>query len=304
MSTGEIYIYNTSNDYARFDTLRLEDGKFYYGGVIDEVTPYTIVFPNALEQVIFIGPGEEIEYEAVSNDLNNYIVKGSDENKQMNAFRASVANGSYSDIQAAARSFISEQSETVVSLYIFQHYFLNNSQTTYKELLEVLELLRENHADDSEFKRFEAKVKSMKVINVGDVFLDLKMPLEENKTKNLWSSDNVSQTMFLCWATWLPSSYDLMTRVRQFSRECPKDKMRFVAFSIDGEYSRWKSMTNQDSINSIEHYCDTRAFSSPLVRKLGLTDLPTYYIINKEKKVVAKGSDVDALVKDLDKYTK
>ena len=87
MQAGELYIYNLSDDHARLDTLTIQEGKFLYRGEADEVTPYMLVFPNGMEQVIFAGPGHDLTYEATANDLKNYVVNGSDENTLMNQFR-------------------------------------------------------------------------------------------------------------------------------------------------------------------------------------------------------------------------
>ena len=87
MQAGELYIYNQNGDHARLDTLTVQEGRFRYKGETDEVTPYILVFPNGVEQVIFAGPNEDLEYEATANDLRNYVVNGNEENKLMNKFR-------------------------------------------------------------------------------------------------------------------------------------------------------------------------------------------------------------------------
>lgn len=303
MSEGEVYIYNTSFDNARFDTLRLDGGKFYYGGTSDYPTPYIIVFPNAYEQVVFIGPGEEIEYEAVSNDLNNYRVSGSDENKQMNEFRSTISNASYSDIQAAARRFINDNPQSAVSLYLCEQYFLKNPQTSYTELLDILDILRPRHTSNNYFLALDAKAKALKTLSEGDAFPDIKMPDKDNRQVRLWSKSTSPYTMFLCWATWIPTSYELLSVVRQQSRQVSKSQMRFVAFSIDNEYERWSNMVRYDSISPIEHYCDTRAFSSPVIHELGTTNIPTYFILDSKHRVVAKGNESTQLTDDIKKYT-
>lgn len=301
MEVGEIYIYNQSVDNARFDTLRIENGAFYYGGNAEEPTPYIIVFPNALEQVVFMGPGEEIEYEAVSNDLNNYRTKGSEENKLMNEFRAECQNESYSSIQAKARTFISNHPNSVVSLYILDRYFVQNAQTTYKELNEVLETLRPSFAQNTYFMSLEGKVKAMKELNVGDTFPELKLKNKKGKA-DLWKgSKSCPHTVFLCWATWLSNSYDVMSKIRQTSSDYNENSLRIVAFSLDGEYDRWDNMTRFDSVSSIEHYIDTRTFDSPVFKQLGVGSLPTYYIIDKNHKIVEKGTDPSKMQSDIKK---
>lgn len=299
MESGEIYIYNTSDDYARFDTLRIESGKFHYGGVVSETTPYIILFPNALEQVVFIGPGEEIEYEAVSSALNSYQVSGNEANKLMNQFRSTIQNASYSDIQAKARRFISEHAESVVSLYLFEHYFVQNAQTTYKELTEVLEMLRPVYNDNPYFMTLEAQVKAVKGIVVGDKFPDVKLKDHTGKTVNFWTSSDSRHTLFLCWASWVSTSYEFMSKLRMAANENPKSKLRIVAFSIDNEFDRWRNMTRFDSLTTIEHYCDTRAFDSKAFKQVGVNDIPTYYIIDNKRKVVAKGTEASQLMQDL-----
>ena len=305
MQGGEIYIYNTSVDNARFDTLRIdEEGKFYYGGSTEEVTPYIIVFPNALEQVVFIGPGEEIEYNAVSNDLNNYTSNGSEDNKLMNTFRQSISKNSYSDRQAKARKFINDNPKSPVSLYIFDTYFVQNAQTTYKELTDVQKMLTPFHKNSTYFMALEGRVKIMNELNVGDNFPNVKLANKNNVTSPIWSGASSNYTTVLCWATWITSSYEVLAKVREIARENPKNKMRVVAFSIDNEFERWSNMTQFDSISTIEHYIDTRAFSSKLVDQIGINTLPTYFIMDSNHKIIAKGSETKALDEDVKKLLK
>lgn len=303
MEAGDIYIYNLSVDDARFDTLRLEAGNFYYGGNVEEITPYLIVFPNALEQVVFIGPGEEITYEAVSNDLNKYRVNGMKENDLMSEFREETQNASYSSIQAAARKYLTDNQESVVALYLFDRYFVQNSQTTYKELEDILAILRPSHEDDTYFMSLEGKVKRMKALNQGDEFPNIKMRGRGSITGNVWPS-NSDYTLFVCWATWIPSSYELLAKVRLLERGTPKSKLRIIAYSIDNEYGRWENMVKYDSINGIEHYNDARAFAAPVIEQTGIGRIPTYYLLKSDHKILAKGSELNQLNTDIDKYIK
>ena len=61
MKGGELYIYNLTDEYARLDTINVADGQFEYSGeTTKDVVPYMLVFPNAVEQVIFVAAGQEI----------------------------------------------------------------------------------------------------------------------------------------------------------------------------------------------------------------------------------------------------
>lgn len=303
MQNGELYIYNSSLENARFDTVMVKDGKFYYGGTADEPTPYYIIYPNALEQTVFLGPGEEISYEAVSNDLNNYVTSGSKENKLLTQFRQSIKNASYSDIQAKARKFISEEAKSNVALYLFEHYFVQNGQTSYDELVRVMNMLKPVHSENSYFTYLSAKVKSMKTVGIDDVFPEIAMKTKGDKSVKLWSGKNSSNyTLFLVWSTWIPTSYEIIAKVRQAEKDYPKSKLRLVAYSIDNEYDRWYNMTRYDSLTNIEHYCDTRAFDAPGINATRTSIIPTYYLMDSSHKVIAKGSEPNGLVEDIAKF--
>lgn len=303
MQSGEIYIYNSSIDGARFDTLKVEDGQFHYGGNVEETTPYILVFPNALEQVIFCGPGEEIEYEAVSSNLNSYVASGSEDNKLMNNLRSSLQNNSYSDRQMKIRQFITDNPKSIVSLYLFDRYFVQNAQTSYKELLDVRAILSPHHKDNTYFMQLSGYVNIMKELNVGDKFPDLTLTDRYKKTAKLWKSSS-DFTAFVCWASWINSSYELLYKMRDKSNLFSKSKMRVVALSLDNEFERWNNMVSYDSISPVEHYCDTRSFDSPILRKIGVNDVPTYFIIDKNHKIVAKGTKGNDLEEDIDKFGK
>ena len=87
MQAGELYVYNLEGRDAKFDTLTIQEGRFLYKGQVTTTTPFILLFPNGVEQVIFVSPGADLAYEATANDLKNYVVNGTDENKLMNKFR-------------------------------------------------------------------------------------------------------------------------------------------------------------------------------------------------------------------------
>lgn len=300
MESGEIYIYNNSVEEQYYDTLRVENGKFFYSKAVDEVTPFIIVYPNAIEQVVFIGPGDEIEYKVASNSLNNYEIKGSDENKLMNSFREEILNAGATAVQAKAKKYISENTQSPVALYLFDNYFVQNTQTTYKEMMEILEVLRADNEDNTYFLRLEKEAKSMKTIGVGDSFPNIKLK-GKNTTSQVWDS-NSTLTVFLCWTVWMPTSYEFIAKIRQTESRYPKRDVRLVAYSVDNEYDRWYSMTRYDSIRSIEHFNDTKAFDSPVLKQLGVSKIPTYFIMNSDHRVISKGDNAQTLEAEIKKF--
>lgn len=265
---GEIYIYNTSYTGARFDTIKVEAGQFVYGGSVDEVTPYILLFPNALEQVIFVGPGDVIEYTASVTNLNNYTAEGNKDNDLMAQFRKQIEGLSDHDAAAAARQFIQSYPQSAVSAYLDDIYMRKGK----KQLTELP---------------------------------DLTLVPNDKKAVKLWSKDESQYTLTTFWATWMMSSYDFMNRLRYVRGQHPDPKqLRIVAVSLDIERFRWQDETRRDSTNHIEHYCDGKAWESEVVTKAGVSDVPSYYITDSKHKILYRGTSVDALLNDIDKVLK
>ena len=94
MKGGYLYLYNLTEGNSSIDTLLVKDGKFSYEGTADGIEPFILVFPNAVEQVIFAEGGKTIDYKASLNGLKYYKVEGTETNELMSEFRAKTADES------------------------------------------------------------------------------------------------------------------------------------------------------------------------------------------------------------------
>jgi hypothetical protein len=76
LKESELLIYNTASGHETVDTVAVKNGEFTYRGSTDELTSYSLVFPNGMEQIIFVNGGDELAYSAKANDLRKYVVEG------------------------------------------------------------------------------------------------------------------------------------------------------------------------------------------------------------------------------------
>lgn len=304
MQEGELYIYNVDDDEARFDTIAVKDGRFLYKGQAKAVTPYMLVFPNGVEQVVFVGPGADLTYEATANDLKNYVVNGSDENKLMNEFRKETYQMDAPRTTSAARKFISEHPETHAALYLLDRYFIQEENVSNEELAKLLKIVKAGHEDDRYLRYVEHKVKQMEKSGVGKVVPEIALRSQKDKTVNLWKDRTRSDyNLIAFWAVWSIDGYDMLWKLREYAGKYKDEgRLRIVAISLDVERYRWEDAVRQDSIRNIEHYCDGMAFESGTVKALGVETVPSYVITDKKHKILEKGTDMNSLTKALDKY--
>ena len=303
MQAGELYIYNLSSENARIDTMTVHGGKFQYKGQAVEVTPYILVFPNGMEQVIFVGPGEDLEYEATANDLKNYVVNGSDENKLMNRFRQDVYSLDQSLVQDVAKNYIRENAESPVAVYLLDQYFCQDKRTDVKELQNLFKTVKEKQPRNRSLIALERKMKSAQQLQKGKKLPDVSLVKKDKSSAKLWR-ESKDCNLIVFWSTWISNGHDVLWRMRRNNRDYKDEgRLRTVAISLDIERYRWEDAIRQDSLG-IEHYCDGLGFESEVVKKFGISSLPYYIITDKSHKILEKGNDIQELDNDLKKHLK
>ena len=304
MQAGELYIYNLNGDLARLDTINIQEGKFRYRGETDQVTPYILLFPNGVEQVIFAGPGEDLEYEATANDLKNYVVNGSEENELMNKFREETYTMNPSLMTNTARTYIKDHPASPVAIYLFNQYFVQNEEVSSTELNELLKVLKAKHPHHHQLLDIESKLKAAATRQIGKTLPDVTLTNKDRKSVKLWSSSK-DYTLIAFWATWMPNGTDFLWRLRNTLRDNQLDggKLRVVAVSLDVEPFRWEDAIRPDTtLTTIEHYCDGQGFESKAIKLLGINTVPYYILTDRKHQVVDCGDNVDKLTEMLKKH--
>lgn len=301
MQGGELYIYNLSEDRARIDTLQVRDGEFIYKGEVSETTPYILVFPNGMEQVIFVGKGQDLKYEATASDLKNYVVNGSEENKLMNKFRQETYTQNPSMMVGSAREYIKDNIESPVAIYLFDFYFVQNNDVGNEETNSVLKLLKAKHPDNRYLLEIESKLSIADRCNVGKKLPDVKLTKRDKSTKKLWDTHK-DYNLIAFWSTWMSDGYEVGWKLRQLNDEYKDEgKLRIAAISLDIERFRWEESIRPDSTSTIEHYCDGLGLESPVAKKLGVSTIPFYILTDRDKKVISSSNDIEQLKTELSK---
>ncbi len=304
MQAGELYIYNLSASNARFDTITVRDGEFSYKGQVDETTPYILVFPNGMEQVIFVGQGQELTYEATANDLRNYVVNGNDENKLMNKFRQETYTYNPTMMLDVAKKYITENAESPVAVFLFDYYFVQNDQASDTETSSVLKILKTKQPDNRYLREVETKLTMAARSEAGNKLPDATLTKRDKTTKKLWATQK-DFNIFAFWASWAPSGYETCWRLRQINDDYKSEgKVRIAAISLDIERFRWEDSVRPDSTNGIEHYCDDLGFESPAIKALGINSVPYFILTDRSHKILSTSQDINQFKSELSKYIK
>ena len=301
MQEGELYIYNMSNSNAKFDTLRVKGGTFVYDGVADEPTPYLLVFPNAVEQVIFVDAGKTLEYEASTTDLKNYTVKGSDENKLLNEFREHTKKMTAVKVKAEARTFIEGHPASPVSIYMLDRYFVQDENIVNDEIMQLVNLLIKHHPNSVYLIDLQTNLKMADNTAVGKTIPKLTM---KPKGGNAIDTSELKKpfTLITFWSTWMDEQWEFLPKIRNYGRNY-SDQLRVIAVSLDTKMYEWEEAIGEDSL-IVDHVCDGKGWDSQPINKFGVRFVPYYVLVNHMGRVLANGTTLSAMDQDVNKFVK
>lgn len=299
LKESELLIYNTAGGHETVDTVAVKNSEFTYRGSTDELTSYYLVFPNGMEQVIFVNGGDELAYSAKANDLRNYVVEGNEENEEVAAFHKEVNKLGASEVRRKAAEYIKAKPQSVVSLYIFDRYFVQDEDASEKELSEILTVLEESNPQNMSLLAVRGKLAHSGKGAIGSLLPDMRIETKTGDSLDIAKLD-APHTLILYWASWMQSPYDALDLMREVREEYNDSALGLISVSADTKKYRWQEYSRQDSVGIYNH-CDQQAWNSPMLRELGVRRLPAYIIADSAHNIVARSYDLESLKPELKK---
>jgi len=289
LSDLELYFWTPEGGHGQVDTVYVRNGKFAYESPQSVPGWYTMLFQNMSEQVIFAEPGLDVEIDADASHLRDMKIKGGKANKLMTQFREQL--GSETQIQAIidkAQDFIKKNPKSIVSVYLFEKYFLQRRETEMKQLTQLLQTLLKAQPDNTRLLGIQNRIESEMKMNVGVPAADFHVRDIKGVEHEL--SNYKDSTLLLCfWANWnMDSREDLQPFHKDYKTW--KKKVSIITISLDLMKVSWRTFLRIDSVPG-SHVCDLRAWDSPIVKAYGINELPTYILV-KDGKIIARENKI------------
>ena len=299
LDQGEFYIYSTDEALDRLDTLHIQDGAFSY--TLPTIQPATlhILYPNRSELVVFATPGADILIKGDAQNLSEVEVSGSEDNECYTRFRMETNGKSAKEARNIAHEYILEHPTLAMSRHLLISHFLCDTAVSAREATELYDSLCRACPDDLALSKIATHVRSIGKIRVGNPLPDFALTLkpghggngeEEQIIRRADYKDKLLLIVF--WASWKSGSQSALYRARRVRRELKgKGKeISLISYSLDADE---KQLTRLEKLDSIDFpsYCDFRSFSSPLVQKWGIRDLPYFILVTPDGRIAAAGSD-------------
>lgn len=289
LQQGEFYIYTEDGPLERIDTITVQNGRFEYTAALNEPAQFHLLYPNFSEHIIFAYPGDKIKIEGDANNLKETQIKGNDANKAFTAFRLDNLDKPEKELIQAARTFILEHPASPVSTYLFRRYILSN-QNDSAFVHEVYDSLYAAQPDNRKLPRWQGAVERINLCQTGSRLPSFSIPLPNGDTVK--SSDYQGRYLLLAfWASWNNASTSILFRTKYLQSKCD-ERLAPISCSLDIDSIGNLLYIRRDTI-TWPNICDYQAWQSPLVKQLGIEDVPYLILTDSLHNIIAQGNKME-----------
>ncbi len=292
MNVAEFWVYSMDGVTDGIDTISVREGRFSYEISLRSPTTLIVIFPNYSEQPVFAEPGAKVEIKGDATHLREMVINGTDDNEEMTKLRQELNRLMPPEVPKRVEAYIKEHPKSDISEYLLQRYFLQTPEPDYKKAAMLVEIMQKQLPDKGQFIKWKKQLAS------------LRNGMKNTKLTPFSAKDIIGRTVsqddlnkrvnvISVWASWSYQSNDMQRRLQRLKRDFG-DKLGVVSVCVDGNSVDCKRRIERDSL-PWKTICDGRMWETPLLTKLGVSDVPFNIIINSGGTIVERNLTPQAL---------
>lgn len=277
MHQGEFWVYSIDGGIDGIDTIYVREGRFQYETPLRTPATFVVIFPNYSEQPVFAEPGEVVEIKGDASHLKEMTINGTEDNEDMTKLRMELNRLMPPEVPKAVANFIRKNPQSPVSNYLLLRYYMMDPEADYKEAGKLAGLMMKSQPDNVRLLTWKKQLESM-----GKAKKDSHLPafsvVDVNGRRVTQNQLKSKVNVITLWASWNYASADIQRRLEKAKRQYG-DKLSVLSICLDGQPKECRDRVERDSIKW-PTVCDGKMWQSPLVMRLGMTDVPANLIIN------------------------
>ena len=297
MNQAEFYIYNMDGGSLRLDTIKVVDGRFIYETDLEHQGTFVILYPNFSDQVVFGESGAVVEMVGDASHLKDMEVTGTDDNDLMTAWRIHANTLTPTEVNKSAVEFIKEHPASIVSNYLLSRYLVLDDSPDYQQAEELSLLLQKEQPQNGRLLNLSKLLAGLKNYQEGKKLPDFSAT-DINGKRVSRESLNGELNVICLWATWNYDSQSILRKLNKLRRDYGS-RLTLLSICLEPSVKDCRRFVERDSMRW-SHVCDGRMWESPLVTKLGFSDMPGNLFVDRHGKIVAvdvKNKDIEEKVK-------
>lgn len=297
MNQANFYVYSPDGVIDGIDTIQVKGGRFTYEKEIATEGTLVIVFPNYAEAPVFVEPGASISIEANAAHLKEIEITGTNANKEFTEWRKNSNSLSPVEMQKHAELFINDHPASPASRWLLRQFFILCQKPDFKKAKKMLKTMLEATDNNIQVSKMAALINNTEQLQIGD-----KLPRFSAKDidgKPVLNGQLMKGRVAICvWASWNYESLNIL-RMLASKQENSPDSLKLdkvLTICLDPSVKDCRKMMKQNAAENLTTICDTMMWDSPLLKTLGINNLPDNIKL-KDGKIVALHVPYDELIK-------
>lgn len=301
MHQGEFWVYSTDGGIDGIDTIPVREGRFVYEIPMRSPSTLVIVFPNYSELPVFARPGAEVDIKGDATHLREMAINGTDENGEMTKLRMELNRLMPPEVPGKVEEFIRENPESEVSVYLLQRYFLQEDAADYKRAMALVELMLKEQPDNGRLIEWK---KQLPALCRGMAKAKLPAFTASDVKGRTVTQDELKKkaNVLTVWASWSFQSTDMQRRLIRLKKDYG-ERLGVVSICLDARPQDCRQRVERDSL-PWKTVCDGRVWQTPLLAKLGISEVPASMVIDSRGVIVARDLAPQELEDELKKMLK
>jgi peroxiredoxin len=168
----------------------------------------------------------------------------------------------------------------VMSAYITEKYMLSNKCE-----------------NDPAISGYKMTIDNIRRVSVGKTAPEIELKDASGSYKRLSEYTN-DYLLVVFWSTTCPYCTRMLSELKELYSNCDDNKFKIIAYSLDTDIKKWNDFLAKENFVWI-NYNDPKGWQSNAARDYNVSATPMLFLLNKEKKIIAKPSDLIALKEQL-----
>ena len=296
LNQGEFYVYSPDGDNGKLDTIKVEAGRFTYEIPCRRPMTLMIIFPNFTEQPVFAEPGKAVEIKGSASNLKEMEVKGTDDNKLMNAFREQVASASPPEARKYAHQFVLDHPESMVGSYLVRRYFIQSQNPDLVMADSLINLMIKHQPKYGYLRQLQQQIKGRGNSKTGTAVPAFSAQTIDGKSLTAASLSATPTAVVCVWASWNYESINMLRQLMLLKKNEGAD-FTLMGLSVDASIDDCRRAVKNNMLE-LDVVCDGEMVNGRLFKSLAFSYVPDNIVV-KNGRVVARNLTMEQLKEQL-----
>jgi len=194
--------------------------------------------------------------------------------------------------------FIERNPGSAASVFVLRHFYTNEYSPDKKRVKKALSKLAPYMLDYQLVSKLDKYVDNNDVLKLQRTLPNFSLPDSLDVSFNRFTFSG-QWLLLQFWASWDPQSRNEHKALLELNREQQKIKnkeqrLAILGISLDADRKQWMTAIQEDSL-TWNQLCDFRSWNTPLIKRIGLENIPANVLVNERGTIVGFNLTLDEI---------